>query len=71
MPSSEALQLATDAIYRCCLLPETMQHPAVKSECMTLAYLIQAYGLCLQGSGAELPLPHSGAGSGRGRRDGS
>ena len=44
-PSPEALQLATDAIRRRCLLPETMQHPVVKSECISLAYLIQAYGL--------------------------
>ena len=50
MPSPEALQLATDAIRRRCLLPETMQHPMVKSECISLAYFIQAYGLCLQGS---------------------
>ena len=50
MPSPEALQLATDAIHRRYLLPETMQHPVVKSECISLAYFIQAYGLCLQGS---------------------
>jgi hypothetical protein len=27
------------------VLPETMEHPAVRSECLRLAYLIQAYGL--------------------------
>jgi hypothetical protein len=45
MPSPEALQLATDAIRRRYVLPETMQHPQVRSECMRLAYMIQAYGL--------------------------
>jgi hypothetical protein len=50
MPSPEALPLAADAIQRRYLLPETTQHPVVKSECIWLAYLIQAYGQCLQGS---------------------
>ena len=45
MPSPEALRMATDAIRRHYLLPETMQHPEVRSECMRLAYLIQCYGL--------------------------
>ena len=45
MPSPEALQMATDAIRRHCVLPETMHHPAISFECMRLAYLIQAYGL--------------------------
>jgi hypothetical protein len=45
IPSPEALQMATDAIRRCYVLPETMQHPEVKSECLRLAYLIQSYGL--------------------------
>jgi hypothetical protein len=45
MPSPEALQIATDAIRRRYALPETMQHPEVRSECTRLAYLIQAYGL--------------------------
>jgi hypothetical protein len=45
MPSPEALQMATDAILRCYVLPETMQHPEVRSECLRLAYLVQFYGL--------------------------
>ena len=43
-PSLGAVQLATDAIGRH-YEPETMQHPQVRSECMRLAYLIQAFGL--------------------------
>ena len=45
MPSPEALQLATAVIRQRYVLPETMQHPQVRSECIRLAYLIQAYGL--------------------------
>jgi hypothetical protein len=45
MPSPEALRMASDAMRRHYVLPETMEHPAVRSECMRLAYLIQAYGL--------------------------
>jgi hypothetical protein len=45
MPSLGALQMAIDAMGRHYVLPETMEHPAVRSECMRFAYLIQAYGL--------------------------
>jgi hypothetical protein len=45
MPSTEAMQMATDAMRRHYVLPETMEQPAVKAECLRLAYLIQAYGL--------------------------
>jgi len=45
MPSPKALRMATDAMRRYYVLPETMEHPAVRSECLRLAYLIQAYGL--------------------------
>ena len=45
MPSPEAMQMATDAIRRRYVPPETMQHPEVRSQCMRLAYLIQAFGL--------------------------
>ena len=45
MPSPEALQMASDAMRRHYVLPETMEHPAVRAECLRLAYLIQAYGL--------------------------
>jgi hypothetical protein len=43
-PSLGAVQVATDAIGRH-YEPETMRHPQVRSECMRLAYLIQAFGL--------------------------
>jgi hypothetical protein len=60
MPSTEALQVATDAMRRHYVLPETMEHPAVRSECLRLAYLIQAYGLASiksdpQRAGTEKP----------------
>ena len=45
MPSPEALQMATEAMRRHYVLTETMEHPAVKAECLRLAYLIQAYDL--------------------------
>ena len=37
--------MATVAMRRHYVLPETIEHPAVRSECLRLAYLIQAYGL--------------------------
>jgi hypothetical protein len=60
MPSAEALQMAIDAMRRHYVLPETMEHPAVKAECLRLAYLIQAYGLASiksdpQRTGTEKP----------------
>ena len=45
MPSPGALQMAIDAMGRHYVLPETMEHPAIRTECLRLAYLIQAYGL--------------------------
>ena len=58
MPSPEALQMATDAIRRRYVLPETMQHPEVRSECLRLAYLIQAFGLASH-NGTTTAKPHS------------
>jgi hypothetical protein len=49
LPSPEALRLATDAIRRRYVLPETMEHPQVRSECMRLAYMIMACGLAPPG----------------------
>jgi hypothetical protein len=40
-----ALHLATAAVRRSYILPETMQHPAVQFECENLALLITAWGL--------------------------
>ena len=45
MPSAKALQMAMAAVRRRYVLAETMEHPAVRAECLQLAYLIQAYGL--------------------------
>lgn len=45
MPAAKALQMATAAMRRRYVLPETMEHPVVRAECLQLAYLIQAYGL--------------------------
>jgi len=45
LPSPEAVQMATDAICRHFLLPETRQHPQVQSAIMRLAYQLMAYGL--------------------------
>jgi hypothetical protein len=61
MPSPEALQMAIDAMRRDYVLPETLEHPAVRSECLRLAYLIQAYGLA---STTPEP-PHEGTGKPR------
>ena len=40
-----ALHLATAAIRRSYILPETVQHPVVQSECANLALLVMAWGL--------------------------
>jgi hypothetical protein len=45
LPSPEALRLARSIIRRRYVLPETMDHPQVTSQCLRLAYMIQAYGL--------------------------
>ena len=44
-PAPEALHLATAVIRRGYLLPETMEHPIIKFECINLAYLFMAWGL--------------------------
>ena len=49
-PSPEALHLATTAIRRGYILPETMEHPVVKSESINLAFLIMAWGLAPTGA---------------------
>ena len=49
MPSREALRVATNAMRGRYMLPDTLQHHEVKSECLGLAYLIQAYGLTSTG----------------------
>jgi CheY-like chemotaxis protein len=44
-PSAEAVVMAADAVSRHFVLPETRQHPVVRSATMKLAYLLMAYGL--------------------------
>ena len=63
MPSPEALKMATDFMRRRYVLPETMQHPVVKSECLRLAYMIQAYGLAAPPSLGEDSVQHQKKGS--------
>jgi CheY-like chemotaxis protein len=45
MPSPEALRMATKAMCKHYIMPETKNHPVVRSECMRLAYTLYAYGL--------------------------
>ena len=61
--------MATVAMRRHYVLPETIEHPAVRSECLRLAYLIQAYGLAStksepqhegQGESREMWIPQYG-----------
>jgi hypothetical protein len=42
---TSALHMATAAIRRGYILPETMQHPVVQCECIDIAFLIMAWGL--------------------------
>jgi hypothetical protein len=45
LPSPYALQIATDAVCRLYILPETERHPVVEDQALELAYLLAAYGL--------------------------
>jgi CheY-like chemotaxis protein len=45
MPPPEALRMATEAMCKHYIMPETRNHPVVRSECMRLAYTLFAYGL--------------------------
>ena len=45
LPSPEALQMASDAMSRHYVLPETMHHPVIQSVTGRLAYTLMAYGL--------------------------
>lgn len=67
MPSSEALRLAANSIRRRYVSPETMLHPAVKSECLRLAYFIQAYALVPMPSPEPTSRKHIEGGSKRRR----
>ena len=63
MPSPEALEMATAAIRRRYVLPETMERPEVRSECLRLAYMIQAYGLASMKPGPNFDVPKVTGGS--------
>ena len=45
LPSPQALKMATEAILRGYVFPETVLHPVVTSSIMGLAYQLMAYGL--------------------------
>ena len=45
LPTRQAMQMARDALRRGFVLPETVSHPAIESQVMSLAYLLMAYGL--------------------------
>jgi hypothetical protein len=53
LPTRQAVQMAREASRRCFILPETVSHPAVDYQVMSLAYLLMAYGLA--------PEPHEPA----------
>jgi len=61
MPSAKALKMATDAVNRLYVLPETREHPVIRAECLQLAYLIQAYDLASRPLEAH-PAPKTTAG---------
>ncbi len=43
LPTGGAVQMARDALRRGFVLPETVCHPAIDSQVMSLAYLLMAY----------------------------
>jgi hypothetical protein len=45
LPSPKVLQIATDAVCRLYVLPETELHPVTGDQSLQLAYLLTAYGL--------------------------
>jgi hypothetical protein len=54
-PAPEALRLATAVIGRGNILPETVEHPIIKFECIKTCVLV-----CRSGSSSPLP-PHAGS----------
>ena len=61
MPLAEALEMATEAVNRLYVLPETKEHPVIRAECLQLAYLIQAYDLASRAPEAH-PAPKTTTG---------
>lgn len=61
VPLAKALEMATDAVTRLYVLPETKGHPVIRTECLELAYLIQAYDLASRPPEAH-PAPKATAG---------
>jgi hypothetical protein len=44
-PTRHAMQMAREALRRGFVLPETVSHPVIEKQVMSLAYLLMAYGL--------------------------
>lgn len=57
MPSPEALQMAAEAMGKHYIMPETMDHPAIRSACMRLAYTLMAFGLVPSKAKNAVPQP--------------
>jgi hypothetical protein len=53
LPTRQAVQMARDALRRGFALPETVSHPAIDSQVMSLAYLLMAYGLVPEPRGPD------------------
>jgi hypothetical protein len=45
LPTRQAVQMAREALRRGFVLPQTVCHPAIDDQVMSLAYLLTAYGL--------------------------
>jgi hypothetical protein len=61
LPSPLALDMATDAVARNYVLPETLAHPMVQISVIKLAYWLMAYGLVSAEGGAPAILPLASA----------
>ena len=57
LPSPEAMQMATDALCRRYISPETRRDPQVQSACINLAYDLMAYGLVATKAGHKARQP--------------
>ena len=53
LPTRQAVQMAREALRRGFVLPETVSHPAIDNQVMSLAYLLMAYGLVPEPRGPD------------------
>ena len=60
-PAPEALHLATTVIRRGYMLPETAEHPIIKSEFINLALLVVAWGLAAAPAAKKAAAPAKAA----------